>query len=121
MSSIFPVFLLLIVVPGFALLQPSSLIFLGDFVPGEDSCADQSCFKLSRREVVRRSSEPLKPDDAIHAYTIDESKSTWKNLNAQFRNEKWAVVDIDFQDASFIVRWRKRLFKVRLNRKLEMK
>jgi hypothetical protein len=42
-------------------------------------------------------------------------------LNAQFRNEKWAVVDIDFQDASFIVRWRKRLFKVRLNRKLEMK
>jgi hypothetical protein len=120
-SSVLPVFLLLIVVSGFALLQSSSLVFVSDLVPGKDPCADESCFKFSRREVVWRSSESFKANDAIHAYTIDESESTWKNLNAQFRDEKWAVVDVDFQDASFIVRWRKRLSKVSPNRKLQMK
>jgi hypothetical protein len=119
-SSVLPVFLLLIVVSGFALLQSSSLVFVGDLVPGKDPCADESCFKLSRQEVVWRSSESFKSNDAIHAYAIDESESTWKNLNAQFRDEKWAIVDINFQNASFIVRWRKRLSKVRPNSKLQM-
>jgi hypothetical protein len=112
-SSVFPVFLLLIVVSGFAFLQPPSLVFLGDLVSGEDPCADKSRLEFSCREVIWRPSESFKPNDAVRTYAIDESESAWKNLDAQFRNEKRAIVDIDFHDASFIMRGRKRLSKVR--------
>jgi hypothetical protein len=109
--SVLPVFFLVVLCPCFALLQPLPLIFFGDLVPDEDFCADQSGFEISCRKVVWRPAESLETNNAINAHTIDEGEHAWEDLDAQLGDQEGAVVDVDFQNASFVMSLRERLSK----------
>jgi hypothetical protein len=75
--SVFPIFLFFVIVTiRLALLQSPPLVLLGDLVSGEHLCADESCFKISCREIVRRLAKPFETHDAINSHAINESKNT---------------------------------------------
>jgi|SRR5690242_2138086 len=101
-----PVIVVLIVVLGcnFASLLALLLIFFSDFVPCEDASANQPSFKISDCKAVWCPPQSFKANDTVSTNAINESNDTREHLHAQSCDQKWAVVDVDLQDPSLIVR-----------------
>jgi hypothetical protein len=113
-TSVFPILLFILLLTDFTLLHPPSLVFVCDFVSREDFCANEPGLKISCRKAVGRLSKSLEPNNAIDTDAIDEGQNARQDLNAELRDQKRAVVDIDLQYARFVMGRRESLVRVSL-------